>query len=297
MENKEIQIKKSTLQKIFIGTLVIFMIWFLLPLKPHKDHTTFSFTLENTSKKIDGKVYFDNVSMGETNNGTIKIYPLNETPKTIIFKGNYEGMSFEFAYEFPEDYMEYNEVPFSLTKQEIREYNDLLEYEEFMAKDMFSNVNKLHWRRMPLKYKFSDDHPCGITRKERILYGFLEIENSTNKTVSFVVADGNYDILIICNDSRGDTIYEDDYKYTTLAEGGIDYYWENIIINATLQFYSLSYTGGYYPATEIHEILHGFGYGHNEDPCSIMSPYIGESCKVKSIDEEIIKDLVETYSK
>jgi hypothetical protein len=63
---------------------------------------------------------------------------------------------------------------------------------------------------------------------------------------------------------------------------------------------------GYYPFMELHEILHGFGFEHSENECSIMYPYSNNQfiydnldvCsygKKPHIDKGIIKDLKEIY--
>ena len=58
--------------------------------------------------------------------------------------------------------------------------------------------------------------------------------------------------------------------------------------------------------TEIHEILHTFGYDHMASPNSIMTPYAEfgggrhtKDCATTNklfIDKEIIEDLIDTYS-
>ena len=169
--------------------------------------------------------------------------------------------------------------------------------EKRVITDNYSSITEMHWNHMPLKYKFSEENSCGATRKSRIVKTFNELNKSTNQLVSFIESE-DYDIFITCNSSStGEITYEDGYKYTTLAEGGITDYLDNVIISATLNFYPLSYTGGYYPSTEIHEILHGFGFNHNNKSCMMMSAVDEEEChQITSIDDKIVSCLNYIYS-
>lgn len=186
-----------------------------------------------------------------------------------------------------------------------------------MKEDMFpnANINKIRWNHMPLTYGYIDKNYCGIGRVNKLNSAFDEISKETNGSVYFV--EGNPpDILINCSYSEANVIWSSDYYYTqTLGEGGPNYMWGNIILNATLDFYPTGDACGYFPFVEIHEILHTLGYEQNlygqwhypnmNYICTIMGNYTTcqdyynneATCGTPHIDNEIISDLEDIYNK
>ncbi|MBR9691326.1 hypothetical protein GOV06_00925 [Candidatus Woesearchaeota archaeon] len=193
-------------------------------------------------------------------------------------------------------------------------------------------IKEKHWTHMPVTY--SIDEGCGDYETRKIEKGFFEIENATNGIVYFEKADFPADIDVSCS------FLEDCYKkwVDIRKEQGVIYRYETIcnhtkgkaqimairgndILKARIEMIGLAgfsetngkgmsgfYIGSCgYATTEIHEILHTFGFGHIDDPDSIM--YYAEdgvgytmqdenACvgSRKKVDKEIVDKLVEIYS-
>ena len=204
-----------------------------------------------------------------------------------------------------------------------------------LMEDEFYSVEKLHWTHMPVTYFIVNEEECGDYEARKIQKAFDEIKNAANGAVSFKKSDKPADIDIYC------TFLEDCYEYKVdiRKEEGRVYRYETIcehkkgiaqitevrgykILKAEIELIGLAgfaeTTGqgasGFYigscghSTTEIHEILHTFGYGHVDDKNSIMyfqEDGIGLTIQEegeclgskKYIDEEIALDLVKTYSR
>ena len=185
------------------------------------------------------------------------------------------------------------EVDFTNIKQHS-EYD----FQGYTINDSFSHSERLHWTHMPLSYII---YNCSDYQTRRILRALEAIENETNKSVLFRNnTDNETDINIVCNKDYKPS--EESKGYMTIGESG---YWTykdfpNIIAKAEINFYGISentYSGGCiaYPDAEVHELLHAFGYGHTEDRWSIMYPSSVEC--IRSIDDDITEDLIETYKR
>ncbi len=198
--------------------------------------------------------------------------------------------------------------------------------------DAFSYVDKLHWGHMPVVYSL-DESVCGPYETSRIKRAFADITNSTNGAVYFRKANGTEpeDISITCS------FVEDCYKtsvdvysdYTVRSETICGHqlgiarttFQGSRILNSSIEMFGLAgfaETAGKGPSgfyvgtcghaiTEVHELLHAFGYQHSDDNASIMYPEadtfslitqkegscIGSS---REIDSSIAGDLIRTYS-
>jgi len=95
--------------------LVIFLLFVILIIFT-AEGTIFSFNYEETGSNVDGKVFLDGEYFGETSGGKIDIPRFEEIPKEITFKGEFEGIAFEFLYDFPEDYLSYSKYEFLVNK-------------------------------------------------------------------------------------------------------------------------------------------------------------------------------------
>ena len=149
---------------IIIGILIIVVVvtFFFFPeegdIDPTYSRPVFTFSIEETGEPIDGEVIFIyeekdereyylffeeptityyNESQGMTKDGKMPIQRLNNYPLYLVFKGDYQGSSFEVYYYFPTDFEEYTELPFILTKGE----------------DEFPGIEQSHWGHMPLTYQ------------------------------------------------------------------------------------------------------------------------------------------------
>ena len=150
---------------------------------------------------------------------------------------------------------------------------------------------KLHWDHMPT-YAFNHElnytqRECFSYEVERVRKAFIILQNSTeNKVIFKEVSDAGADILITCYNAKGDE------THLTSGEGGYSNRGDTIL-HGTLNLYTTRNCGTW-PDVEIHEILHIFGYDHKNDVSSIMNP-IQAKCDLGKIDDDIIKDLIQTY--
>ncbi len=197
-------------------------------------------------------------------------------------------------------------------------------------------LEDLRWDHMPVTYKIINEKECGTYEPAKIRRAFLEIEESTDRIVFFEEVDSSPDIEISCSfieDCYEKTIDVENYGsfYTTyetetICEHDAGYaeitdYSDDKILKAEIEFVGLAGfretdnkgASGFLVGTcghlntELHEVLHVFGYEHTNDENSIMNPY-GEGSlyklrekddcigSKKEIDEEIISCLKYTYS-
>lgn len=196
--------------------------------------------------------------------------------------------------------------------------------------DYFSYVSKPHWTHMPLTYKILNDEECGRYETTRIRRAFSDLTNATNGAVYFAQLNDSADIQLTCifiDDcyKRSVEIYpEYVIRYETICEHELGLTRttaeENEISKAEIYLYGLSGfaetkregPSGFYVGTcghtdtEIHELLHAFGYRHSEDNSSIMyykSDTFGlithkaGDCEggKREIDKSIVDDLIKTY--
>ena len=210
----------------------------------------------------------------------------------------------------------------------------------FNTEDQLTNnqyLEKLHWTHMPITYKIVNKKECGKYEERMIWRGFNEIQDATGGVVAFEEVNDSADIDVSCS------FIEDCYEHHIDIEDVSEYYyWKtkyeticaydkgysqiteyegNKILKAEIEIIGLAGfaetdnkgMSGFsigdcgYPDTEIHEILHTFGYEHSDNPYSIMYPSsesvgykirYNDECEysIKSIDKEIIDDLIKTYS-
>jgi len=151
---------------------------------------------------------------------------------------------------------------------------------------------------LPISYSISNN--CSDYMKYRIRDAFLELFSETNSILFFIEVPSGGNIDINCSISNSLSFYDIGGTYTAgEAYVGVGGYF----INNSIDFYNLksraeTYMMGAcskYPDTEIHEILHVFGFKHNLDEGSIMGPS-STGCDVISIDKYIIDCLKYTYS-
>jgi len=165
-----------------------------------------------------------------------------------------------------------------------------------------ANSNFLYFPSKPISYKFDSFWPCSGEMKDRILSGLAIIESETEGIVPFVEDPENGKVSFNCHSSfeteaasgyGGPIYYEGERK---ILEGEVDLWTHN---PEFLRCES-------YPTTEIHEILHVFGFDHIYSEDSIMHPGGGEiilheweddqSYVCKEMDLEIVECLKNIYS-
>lgn len=214
-----------------------------------------------------------------------------------------------------------------------------IEVESLEDDDQFT-TDELHWTHMPITFHIlKPNHQlkdCGQYESNKIRKGFDRIEQSTFDRIQFseIKNPEDADIVVRCSYIKDCykliTNITENFIYTTEnicehAKGfaNITEYEGNKILKAEIGMVGLfgfsetrnKGTSGFYfascghPSTEIHEILHTFGYGHDLDnPESIMyfqDDVMGYT-KLRSgdcygsrklIDDWIVDDLIKTYSK
>lgn len=201
------------------------------------------------------------------------------------------------------------------------------------VEDEFSHVGRPHWGHMPLAYSILNEEECGKYESNRVRRALADIMNVTSNVVSFrkVNASETADIEILCtfieDCYRTSTEITDEYtvRYETICGhklGVTSTTWlGNQIVKAEIELFGLAGfaetkregPSGFYVGTcghaitEVHELLHGFGFPHSDDNSSIMYPSADtfslttqkEGACVgsgKEIDTAIVEDLVKTYS-
>lgn len=131
---------------------------------------------------------------------------------------------------------------------------------------------------------------CDIPKTNKIIEAFFILSNATNRLSFYPDGETSSDIDISCSKNKPET----SQKELIAGEGG------PTVINNTI--YPLIIKGNVYlydnlnckiPVTELHEILHVFGFLHVNDPSKMMYPYL--DCNQR-LDEKIINTLNELYS-
>ena len=192
----------------------------------------------------------------------------------------------------------------------LLEENQVVEnvtFQESAVRDDFSYIDKVHWGHMPLSYGFNYSLRCGESEVKKVRLAFQEINRLTNGSVSFIeVYSLDPDISITCS-------FDTNVKYgggevkRDLGKAYSYIYTEkqNQFSNAIIDLPVSTYSNGWYPLTELHEILHAFGYLHNETyRYSIMYPmmegqdfynFYEDDLRDKAVDKWIIEDLKGLY--
>ncbi|WP_048902085.1 CAP domain-containing protein [Methanohalophilus mahii] len=79
----------------------------------------FNFYVEETGENLNGNVYIDDKFLGTTENGILNAPKDELYPGEISLKGNYEGDSFVFYYDFFESDFEYNAIDFTVPESRL----------------------------------------------------------------------------------------------------------------------------------------------------------------------------------
>lgn len=219
------------------------------------------------------------------------------------------------------------------------DYSDPLSPEDLLIPENVSDVDSYQWDHMPLTYTFVD-RACKLYQSKVVLQAMKEIETQTNGVVYFKEVHNALDMSIVPDITIRCTLIENCYKEVIDVDG--DYITKTeticahekgtalinetdglIIKHAELEFFGFAGFGesgrqkpsGFaigdcgHASTEIHELLHAFGYDHSDDFGSIMYPEetvnVGYSIRNrddciasnKDIDEWIVDDLIFTYQK
>jgi hypothetical protein len=236
------------------------------------------------------------------------------------------GCSYGYLPPEPYDVPVPQEVPVDVVDEIVEEIE-----EESIPEKL--DTDKLHWANMPVTYSVVNEQECGSYETNKINRAFNEVSNATKGAVLFERVDGHANIEVSCS------FLEDCYeKFTDIDDvtnsvtryesicahnrGVAQFiYIGNEIKNASINLVGLAGfseqtrqgPSGFYIGTcghintEVHEILHTFGYGHVNDTRSIMYPTgdtVGLTIRKqgkcqeskKEIDKDIVKDLIDTYA-
>ena len=161
--------------------------------------------------------------------------------------------------------------------------------------DSFSSVDIAHWSHMPITYKIES----GCTERQNNLTrnAFKTIESETNWVVWFNEVNSSPDISLYCQPmkyAKGDDLQLGYATFNTEPQNN------KVIIHAEVNIYGQGMSCGTgYPALEVHEILHTFGFDNDAMLGRIMSSYSAEStktCQTKNMDKTVTSCLGYIYS-
>lgn len=159
-----------------------------------------------------------------------------------------------------------------------------------LSYDYYSGSKILHWGHMPLRYFINSS--CSSYQAGRIIIAFDYLKDETLGEVYFIENKTSPDLTINClNESSPSKGYYRGGQAKTRSVDNRIFYAEINLYNETRD----SGSCGVFMDTELHEILHIFGYNHRDDSLSIMSPISKAQCDVLDVDPEIIQELIYTY--
>ena len=137
---------------------------------------------------------------------------------------------------------------------------------------------------------FFVDNNCDDIKKMQVLMAFMIISNQTSILNFYPTGEVGADISVLCSKQTRDSGKNE----VVAGEGG------PVVINNSV--HPMITTGKVllydqiscdYPVTELHEIIHVFGFEHTNDPNKIGYPYL--DCRQR-LDEATINILKEVYS-
>jgi hypothetical protein len=179
------------------------------------------------------------------------------------------------------------------------ENNSTYEEEIINKVDNFSGTKYFHFGEMPITYSVTDEE-CG-NETETIENAFYIIQNSTGGLVNFkkVGTQSDANIKIDCQPvgtylSGEQTLglARFDNKSTLLTDGEITFF-----TKGPKEFRMVDYCDTGFPRTEVHEILHVFGFAHDNSPVNIMKMVnTAGKCGIVKINNEFLWCLKHIYS-
>lgn len=181
---------------VFLLFISFFIISFVLySINSLNKRTIFTFINNDTGENLNGEIFFDNYSVGYTQEGNISVQHLEVLPSSLRFIGEDKGEKFEIEYYFPKDYYSYRNVSFLVSNEELEFYK---EYYLQKKQDSFPNVLEPHFKKIPITWKIQDKSQCWKTEEEKIRKAFSEIEKSSEGYIKFQEVYSNPDIYVLC---------------------------------------------------------------------------------------------------
>lgn len=144
---------------------------------------------------------------------------------------------------------------------------------------------------------YAIDNSCPLQKRKNILSAF-DLLSSEIMVINFYKSD-NPDIDVICSNDPKYNVLEKS-EFFIAGEGGAKEIVPtgrfNVINKGVILLYEDSDNSieCELPNTELHELMHVFGFNHSQDPNSLMYPYL-KSCDQK-LDDSIINKIKELYS-
>jgi hypothetical protein len=148
------------------------------------------------------------------------------------------------------------------------------------------NMTFLHFST-PVTYRFSST--CVGRIVPRIEWALDIIENETDGLVTFEQVSSEAEIDFICTNESNTYAIGDYATRMIYGESSIEIVSDPIIEKARIKFWSVKedtsppscYT---FPSLELHEIMHSFGFDHNDyDKYSLMYPDAWQECVAKNV--------------
>lgn len=147
----------------------------------------------------------------------------------------------------------------------------------------------LRFNHNNISYFINSD--CSNRKMQGVLNAFSILENETKIISFYSVYESNADILIECTDKDN----QKEQNVFIAGEGGptkiLNLSFYPVILSGKILLYNESLCD--YPVTELHELLHVFGFDHINDSKKIMFPYV--DCKQK-LNPELISIIHDLYS-
>lgn len=129
--------------------VIVFILGVILFFEFFPEKMTFNFYINETGERLEGKVYFEDfhskqqIFLGETRNGKLKYNLENLYPGNILFKGEYEEISFEYEYFLDKESLDHKNGEYILTEDEIRHLKFKLSEKDLnqIKTEMFDLIN------------------------------------------------------------------------------------------------------------------------------------------------------------
>lgn len=322
-------------QKIVNGKVILGIIALLLAIAifyPYEEYTMLNFSIKNTSEKLTGSLYLNGEYIGDLKGGQYKLNNYSGKTEELELRTIREEVEYSFLFDLDWDIEDYSEMGYVITSDEFNEWYEVIpdsfsfnagNHWTKMPLYFYINSSCLGFQAVQFKQAFAKIQ--NLTSNKTI---FIEVNNSSSADILL-----SCKLLPDCYNYTYDTEDINDYFYWvteweeicphSLGEWQITQRKGNRILKAEIEQiglmgfsetrnqlvsgYSVSSCG---LSSEIYKILKIMGYEDSYE--GILTPsnnyengygINGKAdhsslCYDKSeLDEEIITNLKETYSK
>ena len=195
-------------------------------------------------------------------------------------------------------YLLYLEIPRESQELNIQEINtssglseniDITEFNENKSIETPQFYKNMRFNHNNISYNINSE--CSDEKQEKMILGFQEIQRRVGIIRFYKTSEELADIKVYCSE---DSIEKNENVFI-VGEGGpssiINSSLYPVIEGGTILLYKSSKCDE--PLTEIHELMHVFGFDHINDTKNILNPYL--DCK-QELSQEHINKLIELYS-